>query len=160
LPDGVIEKLGKTERVLDLWEKFRELKTNDYYTALSLVRDYCFEASEDPNFPLSESLNSFLTEAFDYPYVKEKVWELLEKHNCAKDRDREEYGSMADGVQRMADQLYNTQYALVQTSREKENAEDRLKKALSRCEELGNVTKEEWESLRSEVTQMQETFRN
>lgn len=164
LPDEVIEKIGRSNEVLSLWQKYEKLKEDDYYRFLSILGEHGYETNENLSYPLSKLLDDILDEKEVLAAEKEDVCALLEKKGCTKDLGKEAYGSITDGVQKIADELLQTQFALVRTDREKEAAIKELKDMeqsfeyaqekvlrLQRLEKYEHISEEERKKLEFEL---------
>jgi hypothetical protein len=121
LPDAVIAEFGRADEVMSLWGKYRTLKEDDYCRAQSKIAEYGFEVKGDSNCPLCEQLDS-LFEYIDYLNEEdEKVREVLEAEGVKGGKAFGGYGSISEGVQRLAEKLHRVQSALALVNKQKED---------------------------------------
>jgi hypothetical protein len=56
-PNRVIAKYGHADRVIKLWEEYRQIMQDDYCRALEKLGEYGFQADLDSKYPLSDQVD-------------------------------------------------------------------------------------------------------
>lgn len=114
-PNIVIAKLGRTDDVLNLWEKFCAIRKDDYSCAVTKITEYGLRLDENSTHPLTEQLDSLigqnrslLEEMDEYIRSKyalenklaefEKTVESLKRKNTRKDRRIEGLATQNQGL--------------------------------------------------------------
>lgn len=111
-PNNVIEKLGKAERVLKLWQQFRRLMEDDYHKALNKITEYGLEARKDYKNPLSEPVDYLIGENYVLSDEKRLIWKLLKEKGFAHGFEEDEYYSAYETVKRLLENWLQKEYTL------------------------------------------------
>jgi hypothetical protein len=77
MPNKVVAKLGKPERVFELWKKVRGLQDDDYLLACKRLAASGFELDRSSKHPLYEQVDRIIRERYWLSEEKRLVWKVI-----------------------------------------------------------------------------------
>jgi len=100
-PNVVIAKLGRTSRVMELWEEHKKIMQDDYSRALGKIKEHGFKASGDSKFPLTWRVERLLEENRSLSKDRSEIWRLVEENAPTQNLENEDANSVLDVVKRL-----------------------------------------------------------
>jgi hypothetical protein len=101
-PAQVIEKFGSAERVIKLWEKYRQLMQDDYLKAIDSLAGYGFEIDRNSEYPLSDELDNVLADNWSIVEERKRTWEFIRNNEISNELGIIRCKSLYDAVETLA----------------------------------------------------------
>lgn len=141
-PNVVIAKHGRTDRVLSLWEKHRQLMEDEICRILNILADQGVEVDEDSEYPLSEAVKSVCDEIGLLLVERQSIWWLLEENHLTYELDEDEDSSAYEAVKRLVEDSKQKDHALVSEIEKKWALERRIAEVENRLKVVLDELKE------------------